>query len=81
MGYDEIYKILPNAIFNEIRKYLEADWMQEIRVKIGKPIILNSSREEKILDYIATNEDLKYMIMKISNYSLYAFEEDIKNKS
>lgn len=78
MKYDEVYKILPSTISNIIEKYLLDDLIQEIRIKIGKPIILNLSMGEKVLDYRVTNDDLKYMISKISNYSLYAFEEEIK---
>ena len=78
MRYDEIYKILPETIGNSIKEFLMADGIQEIRIKVGKPIILNLSFEEKVLDYFPTREDLRYMITKISNYSLYAFEEEIK---
>ena len=78
MKYDEVYKILPESIGNSIKEFLLSDGIQEIRIKIGKPIILNLSFEEKVLDYIPTKEDLRYMIAKISNYSLYAFEEEIK---
>lgn len=78
MKYDEIYKILPEDIGDKIKEFLMNDIVQEIRIKIGKPVILNLSFEEKLLDYIPTKEDLRYMIAKISNYSLYAFEEEIK---
>ncbi|MEN8075626.1 stage III sporulation protein AA [Clostridioides difficile] len=78
MKYDEVYKILPSTISNNIEKYLLDDVIQEIRIKIGKPIILNLSIGEKVLDYRVTTDDLKYMMTKISNYSLYAFEEEIK---
>jgi len=78
MNYDEIYKILPETIGNSIKQFLMEDKIQEIRIKVGKPIILNLAFEEKVLDYIPTREDLRYLITKISNYSLYAFEEEIK---
>lgn len=78
MNYDEIYKILPEAIGNSIKQFLMEDKIQEIRIKVGKPIILNLTFEEKVLDYTTTKEDLRYLITKISNYSLYAFEEEIK---
>lgn len=78
MNYDGIYKILPEAIGNSIKQFLVEDKIQEIRIKAGKPIILNLAFEEKVLDYIPTREDLRYLITKISNYSLYAFEEEIK---
>lgn len=78
MNYDGIYKILPEVIGNSIKQFLVEDKIQEIRIKVGKPIILNLAFEEKVLDYIPTREDLRYLITKISNYSLYAFEEEIK---
>ena len=78
MNYDDIYKILPETIGNSIKQFLMEDKIQEIRIKVGKPIILNLAFEEKVLDYIPTREDLRYLITKISNYSLYAFEEEIK---
>ena len=78
MNYDEIYKILPGIIGNSIKQFLMEDKIQEIRIKVGKPIILNLAFEEKVLDYIPTREDLRYLMTKISNYSLYAFEEEIK---
>lgn len=78
MKYDEVYKILPVTISNIIDRYFVDDVIQEIRIKTGKPIILNLSMGEKVLDYKVTAEDLRYMMVKISNYSLYAFEEEIK---
>ena len=71
-------RILPQKISTEVRSYIYDGLIQEIRIKIGKPIILNLSNEEKILNYIATNEDMKEILVKISNYSLYAYEEEIK---
>ena len=78
MEYDEIYKILPKEISNIVKQYLQEDAVQEIRIKSGKPVILNLSYGEKVLDYRTTSEDLKFVMAKVSNYSLYAFEEEIK---
>ena len=78
MEYDEIYKILPKEISNIVKQYLQEDAVQEIRIKSGKPVILNLSYGENVLDYRTTSEDLKFMMAKVSNYSLYAFEEEIK---
>ena len=78
MEYVEIYKILPKEISNIVKQYLQEDAVQEIRIKSGKPVILNLSYGEKVLDYRTTSEDLKFMMAKVSNYSLYAFEEEIK---
>lgn len=78
MKYDEISKILPIGINNLVNKYLNDDVIQEIRIKVGRPLMLNLSYGEKILEYNTNIEDLKFIMAKISNYSLYAFEEEIK---
>ena len=75
---DEIIRILPEKIGNEIKNFIREGNIQEIRIKVGKPIILILSNEEKILDCITTNDEVKGILVKISNYSLYAYEEEIK---
>jgi stage III sporulation protein AA len=52
--------------------------LQELRIKIDKPVIFVSNNKEYIGKYKATTEDLKILIQRISNYSVYAFEEEIK---
>ena len=76
---DEIIRILPEKIGNEIKNFIREGNIQEIRIKVGKPIILILSNEEKILDCITTNDEVKGILVKISNYSLYAYEEEISN--
>lgn len=75
---DEILRVLPLKISSEIRGYFQSDKIQEIRIKVGKPIILNSFKGERILKYTVTADDIKQILVKISNYSLYAYEEEIK---
>lgn len=75
---DEVIKILPEKISSEIRNFIREGNIQEIRIKVGKPIILTLSNEERILDYVTTSDEVKGILVKISNYSLYAYEEEIK---
>lgn len=75
---DEIIRILPEKIGNEIKNFIREGNIQEIRIKVGKPTILILSNEERILDCITTNDEVKGILVKISNYSLYAYEEEIK---
>lgn len=75
---EEVLKILPIKLNSIVKEFLSQEGIQEIRVKIGKPVILYSHMGERILEYIPTEDDIKYMMIKISNYSLYAFEEEIK---
>lgn len=75
---EDIIGILPLKIGVLLKERLRKEQIYEIRIKIGKPIFVYSKYGESIVNYIATKEDMKSLIQKISNYSLYAYEEDIK---
>lgn len=54
--------------------------IQEIRMRVNKPIIILSNNIEYInKDVILKNEDINKTLEKMSKYSLYAYEEEIKN--
>lgn len=78
MIIDEILWILPSNLLNAVKNRLNIEEIYEIRIKINRPIIIYSKNGEIILNYIPVKEDIKSIIQKISNYSLYAYEEDIK---
>lgn len=77
-GIRDVFEILPIKIRDVLQKESDVSSIQEIRIKINKNIIYLKNREEKICSYICTKEDLDYIIRKISNYSIYAFEEELK---
>ena len=77
-GEEEIIGIFPLTIGNLLKDRFLREQIYEVRIKIGKPIIVYSKDGESIINYISTKEDVKSMIQKISNYSLYAYEEDIR---
>lgn len=74
----DIFQVLPKGATEEIKLKINIDDIEEIRLKVEKPIIINTNKKEVILDYFITKEELKYIITKISNYSIYAFQEEIK---
>lgn len=78
MDTNEILSILPQKIQKLVMTVENLHGLQEVRMKINRPIILCVDSEEKILNYDATQEDLRTVMQRISNYSLYAFEEEIK---
>lgn len=75
---ENVLGILPFNIVNLLKEHIREEQIYEIRVKIGKPILIYSKTGESIINYSPTKEDIKSIIQKISNYSLYAYEEDIK---
>lgn len=70
-------------IFNNIdeKYFLFAD---EIRIRLNKSIIIKSHNKEYIakynnINYIPTLEDIRQTIEIMSDYSIYSFEQEIRN--
>nr|WP_207669148.1 stage III sporulation protein AA [Natranaerovirga pectinivora] len=69
---------------------MKFEHLQEIRLRMNSPLIVVYKNKEYFINesgeltydpknsYIITNKEIKETIEYISNYSLYAFEEDIK---
>ena len=73
-----LIRIFPAKLIEKIGSYFNRPTLQEIRIKEGKPCILILEGREVVIQYITKREDIKYILQRVSNYSLYAFEEDIK---
>lgn len=78
VNLNDILDILPQNMRNTIEKVDNLQKLQEIRIKVNKPIILNSGSKEKILKFIPTRDDIKAILQRISRFSIYAYEEEIK---
>lgn len=77
MEEKEILKILPS----EIKKQLNAlnfKNLQEIRIRSQKPIIVKDGTCEIVTDYIATLEEVGSIVKRMSSYSIYAYDDEIK---
>lgn len=71
-------KFLSEPLIKLIKNTEELDKLQEIRIRIGKPIILGINNNEILKDYIPKEEELKSIVQRFSSYSLYAFDEEIR---
>lgn len=74
----EVLDILPPGIKAEVVNFGADSKLQEIRLKINKPLMFIVNNNEIKTGYIAKLEDIKAIIQRISSYSIYAFEEEIK---
>lgn len=74
----EIFNILPQNIRHALEGISNLKELQEIRIKVDKPLIFQVGSKELINKYIPVSEDLKTIVQRMSNYSIYAFEEEIK---
>lgn len=77
---EEIRSIFPTVIQTSLKNNnVNFNTLQEIRLRINQPLIYISNNREKILaDVIVTQSVLREILEHISNYSLYAFEEEIR---
>lgn len=79
MRANEVTRVLGK----EIKSILEEnkipyDTLQEIRLRIGKPLIVISNNMEWVMDRAVEKEVLAQILEYVSHYSLYAFENDLK---
>lgn len=75
---DRIIRFLSKPIIDEIKSQKDFKAIEEIRIAIGKPIIVLKNNKEEIKSYRVTQEDMKSIMQRVSSYSIYAFEEEIK---
>ncbi|MCI6061046.1 MAG: stage III sporulation protein AA [Dorea sp.] len=82
---NQILRILPHRIRETISaEHLQYMFLQEIRLRMEKPLLLIYRGEERMplvksgRPYLVTKEDLKEALEYISNYSLYAYEQEMK---
>ncbi len=85
MTGDRILNVLPRGIRALLEKeHLQYAYLQEIRLRIGMPLLLICGGREKMPGnqrdgpYIVTKEDVKEMLEYVSNYSLYAYEQEMR---
>lgn len=74
----EVLEIFPAHIRAHVKDLTGLETLQELRLKVNKPLMLQMGNNEVITKYIVTVQDIKLILQHISNYSIYAYEEEIK---
>ncbi len=75
----DILRILPTRLRGTFSQaFLGKDGIEEIRVRVGQPPELRGAGQSEWLKEKATAEDLEEMLTFISRYSIYAYEEEIR---
>lgn len=79
---ENILRCFPISIRNFIIQNLsqnEFEFLEEIRVRNNKPIILNLGQSEKVLNYIVSSEEIQFIFEKICESSIYTYQNQIIN--
>lgn len=85
MQEDRILKVLPGRVRMILKEEnLQYRFLQEIRLRAERPLIVIYRGRELILKpardkpYIVTGEDIRETLDYVSNYSLYAYENEMR---
>ena len=85
MEKERILNVLPCTIRMILRReHLKYEQLQEIKLRIGQPLILVYKGEELVpggirdKPHIVTAEEIRETLDYVSGYSLYAFEQEMK---
>ncbi|MGO5052191.1 stage III sporulation protein AA [Lachnospiraceae bacterium LCP25S3_G4] len=82
---DQLIQILPKTVrIMLLKEHLDYSKLQEIRLRVSKPVALLYDGMEMILTdekkvrHVITKEEMKEAIEYVSNYSLYAFDNEMR---
>lgn len=85
MQEEKILSILPRTVRMLLKgEAIQYEELQEIRLRTGQPLLFICGGKEAVVKksrgrpYMVTKEDIKEMLGYISNYSLYAYEEEMR---
>lgn len=79
MHVEKIKKVLGSTINSILQEnQIPFSKLQEVRLRIGKPLIIVSDNVEFVLHKIIEKEELMEILEYVSNYSLHAFENELK---
>ena len=77
MKAEEVWRILPRRI-REKMKESDFEGMQEIRLRCGQPVLLKEEKRIRMLEGNLSAAEIREMVSLLSGYSLYAFEEELR---
>lgn len=73
-----IFEYFPNSIKNVLYKEIaEEIYLEEIRFRTGKPIVLKINSKDKIINYIVSSEELLKILQLVCENSIYSYQHQI----
>ena len=79
MRCEEVFSIFPNILKETIREMdMDTGQMQEIRIRAGRPVLASGGGREYRSRQMLTAAQVGEILAYISNYSLYAYEEEVR---
>jgi len=77
---ENVIAMLPKTIASTIEQLppFQLNEMEEIRIRIGRPLEVTVGGTPLFLNYIVRQEDAVQLLNKISHFSIYTLEEELK---
>ena len=76
---EQVLCVLPGKIKGILlNSILNFDELQEIRMREENPLMIRVNGREQIFSHVVTKEELRETMEYISNYSLYAYENELR---
>lgn len=78
-----ILRCFPPKIHNKIEEFFSSasynllNNLEEIRIRVNKPIILKVGQTEKILEYNISQEEILEIMQHICDNSIYSYQNQI----
>ncbi|AKO94102.1 stage III sporulation protein AA [Priestia filamentosa] len=74
---ESVLSVLPQHVVELLRRYIDED-VQEIRLRINRPIELIKKDEPIFYSVLPVKEDFAYMLSQLSQSSMYMLEEELQ---
>ncbi|PLR99890.1 stage III sporulation protein AA [Bacillus sp. T33-2] len=76
----EILSVLPKRIADKLRSIppMQEEVIEEIRIRIGRPLEIGIGGGPRFIPYIVHPEDAVQLLNKLGHFSMYTLEEELK---
>lgn len=80
--FNEILRYFPHNIYQVLKNTFEQKQnlissLQEIRIRVNRPIILKTGQADLLIEYLVTQSEVFEVLEKLCNNSIYAYQNQI----
>ena len=80
--FNEILRYFPHNIYQVLKNTFEQKQnlissLQEIRIRVNRPIILKTGQSDLLIEYLVTQSEVFEVLEKLCNNSIYAYQNQI----
>ncbi|PLT34747.1 stage III sporulation protein AA [Bacillus sp. V5-8f] len=77
---EEVLTLLPKKIYEQLLRIPEAsvESIEELRIRIGRPLEIVMEGQPMFMPYVVDESDAQSLLGRLSHFSLYTLEEELK---